>query len=154
MKMLFAYNWQVREEWFTWAEALPEIELSRPRIGGQQSISANLYHVVEVEEYWLSVMQGTPLERAEFAGESLPQIRKFSDLVKPQTQIFLEGLIPEQKTQTVSRLRNGALETYTTAEVLAHMAAHEIHHMGQLSVWSRELGLAPPSANLIRRGLA
>lgn len=154
MKVLFAYNWQVREEWFAWAEALPELELARPRTGGQKSISANLFHVVEVEEYWLSVLQGTPLERAEFAGENLPEIRKFSELVKPQTQAFLLRLTPEQKTQNVSRLRNGTLETYTIAEVLAHMAAHEIHHMGQLSVWSRELGLAPPSANLIRRGLA
>ncbi|HDR5875335.1 TPA: damage-inducible protein DinB, partial [Bacillus anthracis] len=30
---------------------------------------------------------------------------------------------------------------------------HEIHHIGQLSIWARELNLRPVSANLIGRGL-
>ncbi|MTW88031.1 hypothetical protein F3157_20700 [Virgibacillus dakarensis] len=38
-------------------------------------------------------------------------------------------------------------------EVARHLAAHEIHHIGQLSVRSRELGREPVSANLIFRGL-
>lgn len=154
MKILFAYNWQVREEWFTWAAAIRPAELTIPRLGGQKSILANLYHVVEVESYWIQIMQGSPIDRAEFAGEDLLEIKRFSDNVKVHTQTFLDCLTPEQMTGTVARRRNGALETYTVAEVMAHLVAHEIHHMGQLSVWSRELGLAPPSANLIRRGLA
>jgi uncharacterized damage-inducible protein DinB len=40
-------------------------------------------------------------------------------------------------------------EKYTIGEVLRHIIAHEIHHIGQLSVWSRELGLQPVTANLI-----
>ncbi|KAF0820757.1 hypothetical protein KIS4809_0284 [Bacillus sp. ZZV12-4809] len=34
-----------------------------------------------------------------------------------------------------------------------HMIAHEIHHIGQLSVWARDLNLQPVSANLIGRTL-
>lgn len=38
-------------------------------------------------------------------------------------------------------------------EVIRHVIAHEIHHAGQLSIWSREIGKQPISANLINRGL-
>lgn len=44
-------------------------------------------------------------------------------------------------------------EKYTKTEVLHHIIAHEIHHIGQLSVWAREIGLKPVSANFIGRGL-
>lgn len=44
-------------------------------------------------------------------------------------------------------------ETFKYGEVLRHVVAHEIHHIGQLSIWARELNLQPVSANLIRRGL-
>ena len=39
-------------------------------------------------------------------------------------------------------------------EIIRHTIAHEIHHIGQLSIWAREMGKAPVSANLIRRGLS
>ncbi|HDR3887497.1 TPA: hypothetical protein QCO65_001877 [Bacillus cereus] len=44
-------------------------------------------------------------------------------------------------------------KTYKYGEVLRHVIAHEIHHIGQLSIWARDLNLQPVSANLIGRGL-
>ncbi len=32
---------------------------------------------------------------------------------------------------------------------MRHLIAHEIHHIGQLSIWSREMGIEPVSASLI-----
>jgi uncharacterized damage-inducible protein DinB len=43
--------------------------------------------------------------------------------------------------------------SFKYGEVMRHVLAHEIHHIGQLSVWSREIGKQPITANLIRRGL-
>ena len=34
-----------------------------------------------------------------------------------------------------------------------HVIDHEIHHIGQLSIWAREMGVVPVSANLIGRGI-
>lgn len=42
---------------------------------------------------------------------------------------------------------------YTRDEILHHIIAHEIHHIGQLSVWARELKLSPVSASFIGRTL-
>ncbi|GAA0596805.1 hypothetical protein GCM10009001_11160 [Virgibacillus siamensis] len=49
MLKLFEYNWQVRDDWFTWCEALPEEELLKKRIGGIGSIMYTLFHIVDVE---------------------------------------------------------------------------------------------------------
>ena len=38
-------------------------------------------------------------------------------------------------------------------EAIRHIIAHEIHHIGQLSVWAREIGVNSISANFIHRGL-
>lgn len=38
---------------------------------------------------------------------------------------------------------------YKYGEVLRHVIVHEIHHIGQLLIWARELNLQPVSANLI-----
>jgi uncharacterized damage-inducible protein DinB len=42
---------------------------------------------------------------------------------------------------------------FTKGEILRHLIAHEIHHMGQLSIWVRDLGLQPVSASVTGRGL-
>lgn len=42
-------------------------------------------------------------------------------------------------------------DTYSRSGLLHHMVAHEIHNVGQLSVWARELELSPVSANFIGR---
>jgi hypothetical protein len=45
-------------------------------------------------------------------------------------------------------------ETKNTADkILHHIIALEIHHIGQLSIWSRELELQPASANFVGREL-
>ncbi|MDQ0913885.1 putative damage-inducible protein DinB [Paenibacillus sp. V4I5] len=45
------------------------------------------------------------------------------------------------------------MEAHKYGEVMWHVIAHEIHHIGQLSIWSREIGKKPVTANLIGRGL-
>ncbi|MCC3376331.1 hypothetical protein LKX83_24965 [Cohnella sp. REN36] len=47
----------------------------------------------------------------------------------------------------------GEWEYFKYGEIMRHVIAHEIHHIGQLSVWAREMGKQPITANLIRRGL-
>ncbi|GAA0596811.1 hypothetical protein GCM10009001_11170 [Virgibacillus siamensis] len=48
---------------------------------------------------------------------------------------------------------NGETFSFRYGEIMRHVIAHEIHHIGQLSVWSREIGRKPVTANLIDRGL-
>ena len=34
----------------------------------------------------------------------------------------------------------------THGEAIRHIIAHEIHHIGQLSIWAREIGMEPISS--------
>ncbi|MBL5766415.1 hypothetical protein B5V88_11960 [Heyndrickxia sporothermodurans] len=36
-------------------------------------------------------------------------------------------------------------------KIIRHLISHEIHHIGQLSIWSRELELKPVNSDLIIR---
>ena len=38
-------------------------------------------------------------------------------------------------------------------EILRHILVHEVHHFGQLSIWSKEIGIQVISSNFIGREL-
>ncbi|SDZ09480.1 Uncharacterized damage-inducible protein DinB (forms a four-helix bundle) [Evansella caseinilytica] len=146
MRVLFQYNWQVRDEWFQWCEQLAEVELLRPRTGGVGSILETLFHIVDVEQAWISGLQGKPEYHHRFEEyASLEAVKQLSDRCRPDVERFVTNWSPELEKKKF-------LEFYY-GEVMRHVIAHEIHHIGQLSIWSRELGLKPVTANLIRRGL-
>ncbi|WP_253186959.1 DinB family protein [Paenibacillus sp. GP183] len=44
-------------------------------------------------------------------------------------------------------------DTYKKGELLRHVIAHEIHHIGQLSIWARELGITQISTDFIGRDI-
>ncbi|NHN34544.1 hypothetical protein G9U52_32675 [Paenibacillus sp. S3N08] len=68
-----------------------------------------------------------------------------------ETQLFLQTWTNdfEKELVTVSWTEG----RYSKGEILHHVIAHEIHHMGQISVWVREFGIQPVSANVIGRNL-
>jgi uncharacterized damage-inducible protein DinB len=150
---LFSYNWQVREEWFEWCKSLPEEELTKPRIGGMGSILHNLLHVINCERIWISQMSGSPSAPKEYNDSStLEDVIDFSHKTKRRTTSLLEtgNAVLNEKTLSVTT-RNGNRYDFPFNKVLLHIVTHEVHHIGQLSVWSREIGRKPVSSDLIFR---
>lgn len=153
MQQLYRYNWQVRDEWFDLCGRITDEELSRKRIGGIGSILYTLFHIVDVEMSWIL----WDIERKHESREkfedyaTVGQIKALSDLWRPEIERVLETW---ERDADLSLGMDWTDERYTKREILNHVAAHEIHHMGQLSIWARELGMKPVSANLIERGLA
>ncbi|MDT0162440.1 DinB family protein [Bacillus sp. AG4(2022)] len=148
----FNYNWQVRDEWFQWCEQLEEDELHKKRRGGAGSILHTLLHISDVEYSWIRVIQGlgdTIVDFEEY--RSLTEAKQLSDSFRRNIRsYFAKGLI-EAPDFIVSVPWDD--DIFSKNEILHHIIAHEIHHIGQLSVWARELGLAPVSANLLGRDL-
>ncbi|MCE3203407.1 DinB family protein [Paenibacillus sonchi] len=157
MKTLFQYNWQVRNDWFSWCEDVPEDELLKARIGGVEGILKTLYHIVYWEYSWInSVLQGkAAFEQEPFeAHRSLRQVRDLSIQFHAEVEPFVTSWTSEMEHKELTLLRdNGEWITYKHGEIIRHVIAHEIHHIGQLSVWAREIGREPITANLLRRGL-
>lgn len=155
MISLFQYNWLVRDEWFDWCSQLSHEELVKERAGGIKTFLATLFHIVVVEESWISDIKGVPEGDFNFESfQTIEAIKNLSDSCKKETEKIVLNWIPSKDYETIMcPVGNGQREGFTYGEILRHMIAHEIHHIGQLSVWAREMGRQPVSANLIRRGL-
>lgn len=44
-------------------------------------------------------------------------------------------------------------KSYYKGKILRHIVAHEIHHIGQLSIWSKDIGIPVVSSNFIGRAM-
>lgn len=146
----FEYNWQVRDEWFEWCNQLSSEELIKDRTGGVGSILYTLFHIIDVEYSWLRGIQGKEDIVVEFADyDTLEKVKSLSDSFRNEIAQFLKKDLEELKEEVVCVPWDEG--KYTVVEILHHIIAHEIHHVGQLSIWSRELGLSPVPANFIGR---
>ncbi|WP_280769461.1 DinB family protein [Salipaludibacillus daqingensis] len=147
MQTLFRYNWQVRDEWFDWCKQLSHDELVKNRTGGMKSILRTFVHIIDAEQSWINGLNGKEEYHYRFEDyETLEDIIKLSEDCRPSVEEFVERWSPE--------IDEKQFYDFTYGEVIRHVIAHEIHHIGQLSIWARELDKKPISANLIRRGLA
>ncbi|UFJ40547.1 DinB family protein [Brevibacillus humidisoli] len=152
MIKLFQYNWMVRDEWFELCKQVPIEELLRNRIGGAGSILYTLFHISDVEYSWIRGIQGKPDIQVQYENyKSLEQVKELSDSWLLETKAFLNTWSNDFENDIV--IVPWAEGRYTKGELLRHVIAHEIHHIGQLSIWAREIGLQPISANVIGRGL-
>ncbi len=153
MLNMFLYNWQVRDDWFDSSQQISIEELTKKRTGGMGSILHNLFHVIDCELIWVNQMNGTPVIMKDINDIStLHGVKEFSNSTKLTTQAFiqswnsdLEGKIFEMKK------RNGDTSNFTYGKIMRHIISHEIHHIGQLSVWSRELDIKPVPSDLLFR---
>lgn len=78
-------------------------------------------------------------------------MKKLSDSYREELELFLQAWSSDLENKILTA--SWTNKTYTYGEGVRHVIAHEIHHIGQLSIWSRELDIQPISANLIGRGL-
>ncbi|WP_314590998.1 DinB family protein [Paenibacillus terrigena] len=155
MRTLFEYNWQVRDDWFRWCEDVPLDELLKARTGGVGGILHTLFHIIDVEWSWIRAMQGRPDFQESFDDyQSIARVRELEAAFRPEVIEFVSEWNEQMDSRIFQDTRpDGSIVTDTWGEITRHIIAHEIHHMGQLSVWAREIGKQPISANLIGRGL-
>ncbi len=154
--MMFKYNWAVREDWFKWCEGVDEADLLQKRVGGVGGILHTLFHIIDVEWSWVRTLQGKSDFNESFDQyRSIQQVRDLEAAFRPEVEAFVLGWSDSFENVEFRDISPDGRETLDTwGEVMRHMIAHEIHHIGQMSVWSREIGKQPVSANLIGRGLA
>lgn len=152
MLRLFTYNWQVRNEWFKWCRSVSCKELKRQRTGGMGNILRTLAPIIDVECSWIRAIQGKPDVGIDL--DAYNTIQKVEDLSKHYHSEVMDYLNSDSFNGESELIQPSWMEgTYEKGRILDHLIAHEIHHIGQLSIWSREMGIKPVSASLIDRAL-
>ncbi|OCA90679.1 hypothetical protein A8F94_02035 [Bacillus sp. FJAT-27225] len=155
MKKLFEYNWEVRKEWLEWCKTVPEEELHKKRTGGLGTIYRTLLHIIEVEGDWMKDVKGEKITELNYDHfRTVDDLIHYSDEIIAETEIILSDYKYQMDNQPIRCANSdGSYSTFAFGEILRHVIAHEIHHMGQLSIWAREVGKKPINANLVNRGL-
>ncbi|WP_339180970.1 DinB family protein [Bacillus sp. FSL R5-0560] len=152
MIKFFEYNWQVRDEWFEWCNHLTTEELLKNRIGGVESILYTLFHIIDVEYSWIRAIQGKKDIEVNFSDyNTIQKLKSLSVTLRTEIKEFVDKDLDNLEDELVSI--PWMKEMFKRSEILHHIVAHEIHHIGQLSVWAREFNLKPVSANFIGRGI-
>lgn len=156
MIKFFEYNWQVRDEWVKWCDQLTTEELLKNRTGmvGSKvgSILYTLFHIIDVEYSWLRGIQGKEDVVLNFDDyKTLEKVKTLSDTLRHEIVEFLRTNLDENRDELVTVPWDE--DEYTKDEILHHIIVHEIHHIGQLTVWAKELELIPVSASFIGRKL-
>ena len=156
MLSFFHYNWMVRDEWYEWCEGRTEEELLCKRTGGVGSILQTLFHIADVEWSWIRILQGkTDFQENFDEYNTLTRVKALDKKFRTEVEAFVNGWEEEWEHRLLHHtLPDGSVEIETWGDVMRHVIAHEIHHTGQLSIWSREIGVPPISANFIGRGLS
>ncbi|SEB39990.1 DinB family protein [Paenibacillus sp. GP183] len=155
MQTMFRYNWLIREQWFQLCEDVSEEELLRVRTGGVGGILHTLFHIIDVEWSWIRLLQGKSEFQESFDGyQTLDKVRKLSSKFRPEVEEFVRSWNESMEQRPFYDPQpNGIVDIDAWGEVIRHVIVHEIHHIGQISVWAREFGKAPISANLVGKGL-
>lgn len=152
MSDLFLYNWQVRDDWFNWCKSISPEELKAERVGGMGSILKNLIHVIDCELLWINYMLQEPQHYTEKESiTSLDDVIRFSEFTQRVTEGFISHLPNDFGKLIHIKNNRGNVHTFSYSKILLHIITHEIHHIGQLSIWSREMDMKPVSSDLIIR---
>lgn len=121
-----------------------------------ESIFKNLIHVIDWELLWINYMLEEPLDYPEKNSIfNLNGVIRYSIFTKTITKTFLRNLTNDYENKKIHiNGKGGTSYSFTYGKIIRHLITHEVHHIGQLSIWSREMELKPISFDLIVRQYA
>ena len=152
MMNFFEYNWHVRDEWLEWCNQLTLEELLKDRKGGVENILYTFFHIIDVEYSWIRGIQGKDDIVFQFTDyPTLEKMKSLSNKLRTEIAEFLILHLENVKDDIIHV--SWDKENFSVDALLHHIIIHEIHHIGQLSIWARELGHKPVPTNFIGRPL-
>ncbi|SEE71712.1 DinB family protein [Pseudomonas kilonensis] len=125
---------------------LSKAEYEAPRTGFFPSIQATLCHILEVDRYYLTALEGDRDGQIKDFSETLA----FAQLKQSQTQTdqrlvaFCEALREEDLARSVELVRVDGVVRERIDRLLLHLFEHQIHHRGQVHGMLSGTGIKPP----------
>jgi len=104
-----------------------------------------LFRIVDVEYSWICLLKGKPDFQGRFEDfRTLEKVWDLSDSFRIEVEAFLQTRSDDMENRKLRLSREGHVDAFPCSEVLRHVITREIHHIGQLSVWARELNRCRP----------
>jgi len=149
---LIAYNQWANAKVLAAAGALADAELGRNVAGSHHNVRGTLLHIVRVQEWWLSVLNGKP-ERSADPDQAVPlgQVREWFDRSHQALQAYGHGLTARRLDSVVSAFnpRENREYTWPSWQLLSHLLNHSSHHRAEAGVMLESLGHSPGDMDLV-----
>lgn len=128
--------------------ALAPADLAAPRTSFFPTILHTLNHILTVDWYYVSSLEGRSMGVAAFEPE-IPFTR-FADIDREQRAVdrrlidFCEGLAESALGDLVGMDRGDRVQRERVDHTLLHLFQHQIHHRGQIHAMLSGTQVAPP----------
>jgi uncharacterized damage-inducible protein DinB len=128
---------------------LPAEELSAARTGFFPSIIGTLNHILQVDWFYVSGLEGHPMSSADREETPWPYAA-LADLEREQRQVdqrligVCDALDDARLAETIELPRDGWVQTERKDRMLLHLFQHQIHHRGQVHSMLSGTAVDPP----------
>lgn len=151
IKTLHAYNSWADNRIFEALAQLPEEQYLRDMKGSHGGIHTTLVHLVGGQKIWLERFHGAPQPfLSENPPKSLTELKGIWEKVGYDTAKWL-GAMTDKKLQDTFTMKTSKGDTYTHLywKAFQHVVNHSTYHRGQIVTMLRQLGVKPPTTDLI-----
>jgi len=157
VRHLFAYTEWANARVLSAVETLPPEELLRDVSISHRSILGTLLHVAGADWIWLERWHGnSPVGQNVWAGwtsddaRSLQQVREKWEAVIHSRNVYLESLSDADLSREFGYRRfTGELYSLPLVQQMQHVVNHATLHRGQIVGMIRQLGIEPPTTDLL-----
>ncbi|SRR5258706_14380301 len=157
VRHLFDYTEWANGLALTAAAELSEEDLRRDFGISHGSIFGTLVHIAGAEWIWLERWQGrSPGGKEAWSLWSTESCRdlaslndRWQDLIGRRTQLISELDQSRLTAEVAFKLLNGDANSMRLADQMQHVANHSTMHRGQVVGMIRQVGIAPPSTDLL-----
>jgi uncharacterized damage-inducible protein DinB len=149
---LFEYNLWANNRLFEAAAQLPPEQYLQDYKSSHGGIHGTLTHIVAAQKIWVSRWKGAPeetlLQTKDVA--SLLDLISIWERVSSDTAGVLKSMTDERLQETITMTTTtGKQFTHTYQEMMQHLINHSSTHRGQVATMIRQLGIRPPTIDLI-----
>ena len=149
---LFDYNRWANQRMIDVVATLSDEQFTRDLKSSFPSVRETLVHMLSADWVWLSRWLGSSPSAfpTDWDVSTLAAIRARWAELEQQRSEFLDGLTPDALTRELA-YRNIKGEPFSNplGHLLRHVINHSTYHRGQLTTMVRQLGVTPPTTDLI-----
>jgi uncharacterized damage-inducible protein DinB len=149
---LFAYCAWANGRAFDAVEALTPEQLTTPVASSFPSVRGTLGHIVAAEWVWLRRWLGeSPSAMPAWVSEtSLPELRGRLAAVEAERDRYLATVSEADLAQVIEyRTLGGQTHSDPLMGLVRHVVNHSTYHRGQVATQMRQVGVVPPTTDLI-----
>ena len=152
IRRIYEYADWANERMLAAIAALSEEQYTRTIVSSFSSIRDTLAHIAGADWLWLQRFNGTsPTAPAAWvANASLATLAENMRRTAEQRRAFIGGLTEERLGEELAYNNlKGDPFSNRLSDILFHVSNHASYHRGQLATMMRQIGVAPPSTDLI-----